>query len=304
MPELQRVPLAQREESAVVRVAALAERQSGVVAAGQLKRIGLGEARIARWERAGHLHRVHRGVYAVGHRALAVEGRLAAALLYTGPGAMLSHITAAWWWGVWRMEPRVIHVSTDRRRKSTTDVRVHGQRAVQRTHHRHLPVTTVAQVLLDLAALAGPRDVRKALAEAEYQGLVDLHAVEAETGRGRPGSGTLREALARHRPQLAHTLSALEDRFLELCDAHDIPLPQVNAKVQGLIVDALWPVERVIVELDGHRAHAAPSAVERDRRRELKLRAAGLLVLRYTWAQVTERPELVATDLKAALGRC
>lgn len=257
-----------------------------------------------RWVDGGRLHRLHRGVYAVGHGALSVEGRLVAALLYAGPGAMLSHVTAAWWWGIWGAEPRVIHVSTDRRRKSTTDVRVHGQRVVERTRHRHLPVTTVTQVLLDLAAVAGPRDLRKALADVEYQGLVDLASVEAETGRGRPGSAALREALAGHRPQLAHTLSVLEERFLELCEAHRIPLPQVNVKVAGMMVDALWSAERLIVELDGHRAHATARAVERDRRRELKLRAAGYVVLRYTWGQVTESPDLVADDVKRALCRC
>ena len=301
MLELQRVSHTPRDQRAIVR---LAERQWGVVAVTQLRRAGIGRMTTTRWVDGGRLHRLHRGVYAVGHRALSVEGRLVAALLYAGPGAMLSHVTAAWWWGIWGAEPRVIHVSTDRRRKSTTDVRVHGQRVVERTRHRHLPVTTVTQVLLDLAAVAGPNDLRKALADVEYQGLVDLASVEAETGRGRPGSAALREALAGHRPQLAHTLSVLEERFLELCEAHRIPLPQVNVKVAGMMVDALWSAERLIVELDGHRAHATARAVERDRRRELKLRAAGYVVLRYTWGQVTESPDLVADDVKRALCRC
>ena len=138
-------------------------------------------------------------------------------------------------------------------------------------------------------------------AEAEYRGLVDLERVEAEAGRGRPGSAALRAALARHRPQLAHTLSPLEDRFVDFCDAERIPLPEVNRKVVGLMVDALWPSERVIVELDGGAAHGSPVAIERDRRRELTLRARGYVVLRYAWGQITEQPGLVAADLRAAL---
>ena len=94
----------------------------------------------------------------------------------------------------------------------------------------------------------------------------------------------------------------LEERFLALCQDAGIRLPEVNVKVCGLMVDALWPGDRVIVELDGHQAHAGQTAVERDRGRELMLRTAGYLLLRYSWQQVTREPEAVAGDLRRALG--
>jgi hypothetical protein len=253
--------------------------------------------------RGGRLYRLYCGVYAVGHRALSVEGRLAAALFYAGPGAMLSHVTAAWWWELWGTEPRWIHVSAARRRSPVDGVRIHLPRQLEATRHRRLPVTTVARTLLDLAGSVPLADLRKALAEAEYRGLVDLERVDAEAGRGRRGSAALRAALARHRPQLAHTLSPLEDRFVDFCDAERIPLPEVNRKVAGLMVDALWPAERLVVELDGRAAHGSPAAVERDRRRDLTLRAAGYVVLRYAWGQITEQPRLVAADLRSALAQ-
>ncbi len=58
-----------------------------------------------------------------------------------------------------------------------------------------------------------------------------------------------------------------------------------------------------MVELDGHESHAKPAAVERDRRRELKLRRAGFEVRRYTWQQVTRDPDAVVADLRAAIER-
>jgi hypothetical protein len=263
--------------------------------------MGLGPATIARWVRDGRLQRVYPRVYAVGHRALTTEGRLTAALLYAGPGALLSHTTAAWWFGIWGKEPQRIHVNIPGKRRSTFDVAVHERRHTEKVRHKRLPVTTPAQTLLDLAATLPARDLRRALAEADYRRLIDLDDAEAIAGHGLRGSTALRSALASYRPELARTLSVLEERFLAHCETNAIPPPEVNATVCGLMVDALWRDRHVIVELDGHAAHGTRAATERDRRRELRLRNAGYTVVRYTWQQVTRQPELVAADLRRAL---
>jgi hypothetical protein len=146
------------------------------------------------------------------------------------------------------------------------------------------------------------RDLRRALAEADYRRLLDPTAVRDMVRRGQPGSAALRRALAAHNPRLALTFSVLEERFLELCESAGLPQPEVNVPVEGLVVDALWPERRLVVELDGHMAHGTAAAIERDRHRELILRAAGYRVLRYTWRQVTVRPDLVVADLRPVLG--
>jgi very-short-patch-repair endonuclease len=302
MREPIRFPPSPRAEIGSVRVARLAARQWGVVTRRQLEACGVGGSTISRWLAAGRLHRLHSGVYAVGHPAVGLQGRLAAALLAAGRGAALSHGTAAWWWQVVRREPERIHVSRVTVGSAPEGTVLHRPRTLERAWHRGFPFTPVPRTLLDIAATATCADLRRALAEAEYRGLVRLEEVEAELGRGHPGSAALREALARHRPELARTLSVLEERFLALCEGHRLPIPEVNAMIQGLMVDALWRLQRVVVELDGHAAHGSRSAMERDRQRELVLRSSGHVVLRYTWRQVSRSPHHVAADLRAALG--
>jgi hypothetical protein len=184
---------------------------------------------------------------------------------------------------------------------SVPQIAVHRPRRAETTSHRGLPVTTVARTLLDLAAMLPFHTLRRAVAEAEYRRLLDLEELESVLGRGRPGSARLRRALERHLPELARTLSQLEVRFLELCERFDLPIPEVNVQVEGFKVDALWRDRHLIVELDSRDAHGTGAAVERDRGRDLALRAAGYLVLRYTWLQVTTKPELVSADLRKAL---
>ena len=301
MPELTPSTLARRDQRASVRLQELAEGRWGVASLGELVASGIDADRITRWIRDARLFRIYPGVYAIGRPSLSIEGRLAAALLYAGPESALSHTTAGWWWGLLETEPRRIHVSTLGRSRSAGDIGVHHPRRLPRTTHRGLSVTTVPRTLLDLAAVLSLPQLRRALAEADHRQRLNVPAVEAVLGRGRPGSAALRKALEIHLPELAQTLSVLEERFLALCDTYGIKLPEVNATVSGLMVDALWREERVVAELDGGVVHGTPAAVKRDRGREMVLRTAGFRVLRYSWWQVDAEPECVAADLKAAL---
>ena len=286
---------------ALMRVLDVAEEQWGVIARWQLEQCGLSAAAISRWTASGRLHRMYPRVYAVGHRSLCTEGRLLAAILYAGPGAALSHASAAGWWELISYLPDVTHVCSPRRRRSLPGVRVHAAGRVERVMHRALPVTPVARTLLDLAAVAPFDAVRKAVAEADFKRWLDLDALDAELGRGHRGSGALRRALALHLPHYVRTRSPLEDAFLDLCRRHRISLPEVNVELAGYEVDALWRERRVVVELDGGDGHGTTARMERDRARDLALRAAGYAVHRYTWRQVMTQPKLVAADIRRAL---
>jgi very-short-patch-repair endonuclease len=289
-------------------IARIAADQWGRIRWDQLISAGARKSQISRWVAEGYLHPIYPRVYAVGHTHGSVEADLVAAVFYAGPGAMLSHETAAWWWELTDREPALIEVSTPKRcasphrRGARRRVRVHDRRRLDRVWHRRLPVTTVSQTLLDFASIASFGRVRYALAEADYHRLLDYGAVVKAPGRGRPGSDVLRRALDNHRPELAYTRSEFERRFLSLCEWGQLPIPKFNVRVLGYTVDALWRKERVIVELDGKRGHGTPAQIARDHERDLRLRAAGFTVLRYTWGQITYRRDLILADLRRALG--
>jgi very-short-patch-repair endonuclease len=279
-------------------VAAAAGRQFGRVRRDQ---IGVSRTTIARWIADGYLYPELPGVYAVGHPARSAESELATALLYGGPGAVLSHATAAWWWGFIKHRPSLIHVSTAGRRRSRAGICVHERRRLERSERNGLPVTTVEQTLLDFAADAERALLRFALANADYHGLLDVAALDAACGRGAFGSVRLRQALAAHRPELAWSRSELERRLIGLCEAHRLPLPRLNVYRHGFLVDAVWDERRLIVELDGYPAHRTKAQLESDHQRDLELRKRGYTILRYTWRQLIQTSEAVALDIRRHL---
>ncbi len=243
------------------------------------------------WAAAGEIHRIHRAVYAVGHTALSTEGQLTAAVLFAGPDAMLSHGTAAWWFDLTSRRPSTIHVSTPRQCVSCPGVEVHDRRPLIRTWHRGIPIAPVSDTLADLA---GTEDIRYLLSQADFHGVLDLEDLSA---RRNPA---LRAALTHHQPALAHTRSEFERRLVRLCERHGIPIPELNVRIEGHRVDAVWRRQKVIVELDGRDGHASWARIRADHARDATLRGGGWAVLRYVW----EQPDgVIAADILTALGR-
>src|SRR6202044_954224 len=110
MNELRRITSRRPKEIDRVRVARIADRQAGRGAAFQLAHLGAADSTVHGWVRCGYLIKVAPGVYAVGHVAPSREADLWAVVLYAGPGAALSHVTAAQWRGLADFHGPVVHV--------------------------------------------------------------------------------------------------------------------------------------------------------------------------------------------------
>jgi hypothetical protein len=288
-------------------IARLAERQHGLVTHEQLVRLGLGGPGVQHRLCAKRLHRLHRGVYAVGHPNVSQLGRLMAAVLAFGPEAVLSHRSAAALWGLRPDHRRVIDVTARRGSHGRrSGIAVHLVRELHpddRTSVEGIPVTTVARTLLDLAQVVGDEALRRALEQAERLRLFDLRAVDAliDRAEGRRGVRTLKRALVAYREPPHVTRSELERGFLALCRDAGLPAPATNAWITDQEVDMLWADQRLVVELDGHHYHQTVAAFERDRIRDTALQLAGYRVLRVTKRRLDSEPSAVIAAVRSLL---
>jgi very-short-patch-repair endonuclease len=295
-------------QDAVDLVRALAERQHGVVARRQLLELGLSRDRIFTWRQRGRLVDRHRGVYTLGHRLLAQEGRWMAAVLACGDGALLSHRSAAMLWGLRRAGAGAIDVTvpSDGARAGGQGIRTHRSAVAGRfaTVVEGIPVTTVAWTLLDLAGVLRPHQLRRAVEESERQELFDLAAVHEALAAdpGRPGSPSLLALLADMKDHgVTRTRSDVEALMLQLCLDHGLPRPQVNRYNNGTEVDFRWPSERLIVEVDGWQFHRSRRAFVTDRARDRAALKTGWRVARFPASEVADSPKAVADELARLL---
>lgn len=290
-------------------IAAVAERQHGIVARSQLTSLGLGRRAIAHRLECGRLHAVHRGVYAVGHRVLSQQGRWMAAVLASGPGAALSHEAAAASWGLRTTARSRIDVTAPAKRGSRRGIRFHSAvlPADEVTVAGGVPVTTPPRTLLDLAGAVRPHALARAVDEAEALRLTDVLSLADLVDRHPTSRGVaaLRRILAAGGLGAAITRSELEDRFLGFLDDAGLPRPAVNALLElrggPVEADCVWHGARVVAELDGYAHHGTRAAFERDRARDRRLQAAGWRVIRITWRQLHDEPGAVAAEVRALL---
>lgn len=283
-------------------IAQIAAGQHGNITRQQLIGLGLGRDAVKYRVRTGRLFRVHRGVYAVGRRPVLPLERAAAAVLACGPRSVLSHGSAMTLWGFWKHwdEPFDVMLAADRRPRGIRIHRCSKLRQRDITRHHGIRVTSVPRTILDVAPrLKGRRlprlinDVRR----ARLLTLDDLAAIVAHNPT-HPGARLLRPHL--DNPQNP-TRSDGEDDFPAFCRRHGLPTPIMNAIVHGVEVDAYFPAERLIVELDGWPYHRDRVTFESDRDRDATMLSHGIPTVRITYDRFEHEPEREATRLHTIL---
>jgi very-short-patch-repair endonuclease len=270
----------------------LARDQHGVITRRQLLELGFGsdavEHRIAR----GRLHRLWRGVYAVGRPEVSQKGRWMAAVLSCGPGALLSHGSAAVLWGLSQTTAGIDVVIPEGAYRRRPGIRVHrrsGLGAGQRRKVAGIPVTDPVSTLVDLASHGPDWKLERAINEADRLDLVDPETLRATIDLlpSRPGFARLRRLLGGQ----PLTDTGLERRFLAIARLAGMPEPETQVWLNGYRVDFYWPHLDLVVEVDGWRYHRTAGEQATDRRRDHAHMAAGLTTLRFAEEQIRDEPD-------------
>jgi very-short-patch-repair endonuclease len=273
----------------------LARRQHGAVSREQLLALGFTKSAIEHRLKTGRLHPIRRGIYAVGRRRLDREGRWMAAVLACGPGAALSHRSAAALWGFAKEHPDYIELSLRR----PSEARLPGLRCHRRpslpsqniTSRRNIPLTQPVRTFLDLVSVMGPRDLERAINEADKLDVIDADALRKglDDHAGEPGVRVLRRILDEHTFRLSD--EELERLFRPLAASAGLPVPLTKQMLGRFEVDFFWPDLGLVVETDkSWRYHRTPSAQTRDALRFQTHTAAGLTPLRFSHHQVKYEP--------------
>jgi REase_MTES_1575/Transcriptional regulator, AbiEi antitoxin len=300
--------IAAQDDPPDARVARFAGARDGVITLAELHDCGISRHGVASRVRAGRLHRLHRGVYAVGHPRVSLRGRFRAAVLAAPDGAALSNFAAAALWTFIPWAERLVEVTirgTGTRR--IEGVRVHRSQSLQRCDVRSIagiPVTSPARTLLDLAAGMSAKALRRAARQAQALRLVSVRELLEICDRcaGHRGAAKLRAVVA---DGPAPTASPLEDDLLDLLDGAGIQRPEINAPLRladlTIIPDYLWRERRLAIEADSVTWHEHKLVREHDADKQAILEAHGYRVVRITHAQLVRRPEQTLARIRAAL---
>ena len=276
--------------------------------------MGVEPHRIVAWTKAGRLHRVHNGVYAVGQPALSSEAHLLAAVLSVGPDAVMSHQSAALTWGFIRSagDPRreAVDVSAPRRLNRRARIRTHFAPTLERQDRMfwdRIPITTPARTLRDLASVLSEDALRQAIRRAQVDKRTILRDLDEHLVRMRPCAPGARRLAAVLAEGPTPTRSELEDGMLALLARHGFPRPQVNVPLQlpgrQVEVDFLYPDRRLVLETDGDRFHGTRLAREADAARQADLETAGYRVVRLSYQQVIHDEQRTVARLRRIFER-
>ena len=283
-------------------LAQVAGAQRALVHRRQLDALGISRGAYHRRLAAGSLHRVLPGVLSMVDPLLEPLSAQTAALLYAGDDALLSHDSAAALWGLTAHPSFVVITVIDRHVRTRPGLAVHHANGLDIRDarlHKGFPVTSPARTLIDCGTHPNIDDL---LNEARALKLVTDSEIEAAMARcpRRKGTRAIRALLEAER-ESGYTQSKAERILKRLVREAELGQPIFNTYVEGIRVDAYWPGLEVVIEVDGHQFHGSYRAFQRDRAKSNKLVAAGYVVLRFTWPQLTGKPLLVVATIARAL---
>lgn len=272
----------------------------GVFSTAQLRECGVTNDAARHQVARGQWVRVSRGIFRVADRL--VDARMAArlAVLAAGPGAALGSGSAAWWHGLVSSPPDVVAVIAPRGRHGDP---IDGVKVWHRTLDSRdltevdgLAVTSCELTVLDAAVDVGVNVMDSALLKKRVT-LTDLDAVQRRNAgrRGSPRARAMLEAMS------SGARSEAERITVRLLRSSGLGGWKTNVPVCGYVLDIAFEAERVDVEIDGMAFHSDAKAFQHDRTRQNVLVANGWTVLRFTWRDVTTRPNWVLAQIRAAL---
>jgi len=309
-------------------ISMLGATQHGVLTGVQARRRGVSVEALRHRVATGRITRLKTDIYRLTDHPWTWDAQLQAALLDVGPGAVLSHRTAAQLHGFWRYRSQnaVEITGKEQHDHRVTLARLHRSAdmpPVHRTAVRGFPVTTVARTCFDLFGDPDPglrhttegrelhatlmmRVLNDALARRGLS-LGQLGAVVATIGkRGRPGTALTRQFMEELGPSHVPTESDGESLVMELVDAIDVPAPERQVLLsdeQGWIgtVDFLWRRAKVVLEMDGSW-HEGPLDQQADAERDRRIEALGLRVWRVRYRDVVADPGKFTRQLRVICG--
>lgn len=296
-------------------IAHLAKVQHTVFALHQVTAFGRTARAVQLRAASGRLHRIHHAVYSLVPRELLTRrGHWMAAVLACGPGAVLSHRTAAALHGIRETARANIDVTIPSRsvlRRPGIDVhRAPNLLPQDLAVVDNIPCTSVARTKLDLAEVVSFRAMELAMDRSEMLELFDLRAIEDQLARNptRPGAAVIKRLLEEHYVGSTLTESELEEAFYALCRRYRLPKPEfqqwIDLEDGGPMIraDFVWRRQRVIVETDGARFHGTAQARQRDPRRDQRATVAGWRPIRTTKKQIARRPHELGPILVQLVG--
>lgn len=297
------------------RLVGAASRNYGILTRSQLLGMGCTRRQIEHRLKRGSLWPTFRSTYSVGTPAASWRSIWLAAVLASGPGAMLAGPAAASLWGLTEAKSGLIDVNRPRGNNRTEssspasgwslDLRVWKRaNCPERSALVHgIPTLPVAELLVDLAGASTPAQLESYVSAASQKGYLNRPTVArvVKEGSGRKGIEGLRYQLRYWDEEMLNALSILETKFIKVCKARGLEVPKANRWVCGLKVDFVWFDRKVTVEVDGYTYHGDRIAFERDHDRAAILMRAGYLRLAFTWRQIVEKPDEVVEAVLSAL---